>query len=77
MQLSGAWSAEVPVDQLADEVADRVVARLRAAAREATGGGDVYERPAEPDPGAGPRRGMAGFGGLHDDGTVQEEGPTR
>jgi hypothetical protein len=48
-QLSGAFSVEIQLDRLADAIADRVLARLSRA------GDDTYERPAEPDPGAGGR----------------------
>lgn len=48
-QITGAFTIEVPLDRIAEQVAELVVARLHAAARQATGGGShVYDRD-EPD----------------------------
>lgn len=38
--------------------------------------GEVYERPAEPDPEPGPRRGVAGFGDVTDDGLSDQDEPS-
>lgn len=53
-----------------DALADAVVRRMAGE----TGGSATYDRdPGSPDPGAGPRRGRAGYGGLTDDG-LRDEG---
>lgn len=66
------------IGALADAVVRRMAGETGGSAdqeRVTDLGESVYDRFPEgtPDPGAGPRRGVAGFGGLQDDGTVTEE----
>jgi hypothetical protein len=75
-QFSGAFTIELTVDKLADLIAERVLARLHAAARDATSGssGWTYHRDPDPDPGAGPRTPAgARYGAVIDDGAPPVE----
>lgn len=81
-QLSGSVNLEIPTDRISREVAAAVVelwdsAGLVAAIAAAVAGelratgGETYERgEGSPDPGAGPRRGVAGFGDVTDSGVT-------
>lgn len=52
-------------------LADAVVRRMGCSETEQPAGGDVYDRDTgSPDPGAGPRRGRAGYGDVTDDGVT-------
>ncbi|MPZ27409.1 MAG: hypothetical protein GEV12_13605 [Micromonosporaceae bacterium] len=84
-QISGAWTAELDLTRLADQLAlrlasvlvteqlaDRIATKVAVMLTPAAGGEHVYEREPEPgsgDPGSGARRG-ARFGGVTDAGTV-------
>lgn len=83
-RVSGTVDLEIP-DRLSREVAVAVVAQLdrvsfvdaladavvRRMAGE-TGGSATYDRDTgSPDPGAGPRRGVAGYGDVTDDGLTE------
>lgn len=81
---TGTVDLEIP-DQLSRELAVAVVGELdrvdfigaladavvRRMAGEPAGGSATYDRdPGSPDPGAGPRRGVAGYGDVTDDGVT-------
>lgn len=77
-QVSGAFTIEIPVERLAEIIALRVVAMLGArqgVAIRDTPGTDTYSRAQEPDPGAGPRRGVEpGYGAVDETGVDVEGG---
>ncbi|HZY57620.1 MAG TPA: hypothetical protein VFE09_07475 [Rubrobacteraceae bacterium] len=63
MQITGAWTLDLDrlVEQLADAIAERVLARLREPA-----GSTTYEREPQPERGVGRRRGVE-FGAVPQD----------